>query len=71
MLHAKAPAASQCKRRCGGGRWVLRAAHAARPNTVAGSRRNIEEHYDAGNDMVPRFPSPRAVPRCFGSLARS
>ncbi len=27
---------------------LLAAAHAARSNTLAGSRRNIEEHYDAG-----------------------
>ena len=26
-----------------------------RPNTVAGSRRNIEAHYDAGNDMYRLF----------------
>ncbi|KAK9818144.1 hypothetical protein WJX72_007777 [[Myrmecia] bisecta] len=39
--------------------WVgdklLLAAHLARPNTLQGSRRNIEEHYDAGNDMYKLF----------------
>jgi hypothetical protein len=29
---------------------LLAAAHAARSNTLEGSRRNIEEHYDAGED---------------------
>lgn len=26
-----------------------------RPNTLAGSRKNIEAHYDAGNDMYRLF----------------
>ncbi|KAL4856846.1 Tuberculostearic acid methyltransferase UfaA1 [Chlorella vulgaris] len=34
---------------------LLAAAHATRSNTLAGSRRNIEEHYDAGNDMYKLF----------------
>jgi cyclopropane-fatty-acyl-phospholipid synthase len=34
---------------------ALAAAHAARSNTAAGSRRNIEEHYDAGNAMYKLF----------------
>ena len=34
---------------------ALMAAHKTRSNTVAGSRRNIEEHYDAGNDMYRLF----------------
>ena len=34
---------------------ALALAHKARSNTVAGSRRNIEEHYDAGNDMYKVF----------------
>ena len=34
---------------------ALAAAHLARSNTVAGSRRTIEEHYDAGNDMYKLF----------------
>ena len=29
--------------------------HSRRGNTVAGSRRNIEEHYDAGNAMYSLF----------------
>ncbi|GAX82389.1 hypothetical protein CEUSTIGMA_g9817.t1 [Chlamydomonas eustigma] len=39
--------------------WVgdklLWLAHLGRPNTIAGSRRNIEEHYDAGNAMYRLF----------------
>ncbi|KAL4447595.1 hypothetical protein ABPG75_004814 [Micractinium tetrahymenae] len=34
---------------------LLAMAHAARSNTLEGSRRNIEEHYDAGNDMYKLF----------------
>lgn len=34
---------------------LLYLAHLARPNTIDGSRRNIEEHYDAGNDMYRLF----------------
>lgn len=34
---------------------LLYLAHKARPNTLEGSRRNIEEHYDAGNDMYATF----------------
>lgn len=30
-------------------------AHQARPNTIAGSRRNIEAHYDLGNDFYGLF----------------
>jgi predicted NAD/FAD-binding protein/cyclopropane fatty-acyl-phospholipid synthase-like methyltransferase len=34
---------------------LLNLAHRARSNTREGSRRNIEEHYDAGNDMYSLF----------------
>ncbi len=34
---------------------ALYLAHLGRSNTVEGSRRNIEEHYDAGNDMYRLF----------------
>ncbi|KAF5839621.1 cyclopropane fatty acid synthase [Dunaliella salina] len=34
---------------------LLYLAHLRRPNTIAGSRKNIEEHYDAGNDMYKLF----------------
>lgn len=34
---------------------VLYWAHRKRSNTVEGSRKNIEEHYDAGNDMYRLF----------------
>lgn len=33
------------------GEKVLYIKHKLRPNTVEGSRKNIEEHYDSGNDM--------------------
>lgn len=32
-------------------RWLSRAAHAFRPNTRRGARRNIAAHYDLGNDF--------------------
>eukprot|EP00798_Chlamydomonas_sp_ICE-L_P032282 gene32282-16848_t len=39
--------------------WVgdrlLHLYHLARPNTIEGSRKNIEEHYDAGNEMYKLF----------------
>ncbi len=31
--------------------WLLRMAHRLRPNTKAGSRKNIHAHYDLGNDF--------------------
>ena len=34
---------------------MLHLAHMGRSNTAAGSRRNIEEHYDAGNEMYKLF----------------
>lgn len=34
---------------------VLYLAHLSRPNTVQGSRKNIAEHYDAGNAMYKLF----------------
>ncbi|KAG1678525.1 hypothetical protein FOA52_014559 [Chlamydomonas sp. UWO 241] len=34
---------------------LLWLAHQRRPNTIEGSRKNIEEHYDAGNDMYKLF----------------
>jgi cyclopropane-fatty-acyl-phospholipid synthase len=40
------------------GGWALRAWHALRPNTRAGSRRNIATHYDLGNDFFALFLSP-------------
>jgi cyclopropane-fatty-acyl-phospholipid synthase len=32
-------------------RWMITASHLLRPNTRAGSKRNIEAHYDLGNDF--------------------
>jgi cyclopropane-fatty-acyl-phospholipid synthase len=40
------------------GAWALRAAHALRRNTRAGSRRNIAAHYDLGNGFFRLFLSP-------------
>jgi len=37
---------------------LLRAAHALRRNTRAGSRRNIAAHYDLGNELFALFLSP-------------
>lgn len=37
------------------GERALALAHRTRSNTAAGSRRNIEEHYDAGNEMYRLF----------------
>ena len=34
------------------GRWRARLAHRLRVNTRAGSRRNIRQHYDLGNDLL-------------------
>ncbi len=38
--------------------WALRAAHALKRNTRAGSRRNIAAHYDLGNEFFALFLSP-------------
>src|SRR5688572_350013 len=32
-------------------RWMMRVGHVLRPNTRAGAKRNIEAHYDLGNDF--------------------
>ena len=40
------------------GAGLLRLAHAARANTLFGSRSNIAQHYDAGNDMYKVFLDP-------------
>ncbi|GFR51020.1 hypothetical protein Agub_g13347 [Astrephomene gubernaculifera] len=37
------------------GERLLFLAHLRRPNTIQGSRKNIEEHYDAGNAMYKLF----------------
>ena len=39
-------------------RWLLRAAHALRANTRAGSRRNIHAHYDLGNEFYGLWLDP-------------
>jgi len=42
-------------------RIALRARHKSRANTVAGSRRNIAEHYDLSNDFFRLFLDERMV----------
>ncbi|MCC6559901.1 MAG: class I SAM-dependent methyltransferase [Xanthomonadales bacterium] len=37
------------------GGWLMRAAHGLRRNTRDGSRRNIAEHYDLGNELFSLF----------------
>ena len=39
-------------------RWVLRLKHMLRSNTRKGSRRNIEAHYDLGNDFYAQWLDP-------------
>ena len=43
---------------------VYRARHAARANTRAGSRRNIAEHYDLGNDFYRLWLDPSMTYSC-------
>ncbi|MEP7363423.1 MAG: cyclopropane-fatty-acyl-phospholipid synthase family protein [Acidobacteriota bacterium] len=43
------------------GRFVERARHALRANTVSGSRRNIAEHYDLSNDFFRLFLDRRML----------
>ena len=35
-----------------------------RPNTLVGARKNIEEHYDVGNDMYSLFLDPSMTYSC-------
>ena len=39
-------------------RWMITAWHKLRPNTRAGARRNIEAHYDLGNDFYSLWLDP-------------
>lgn len=41
-----------------GRRWLHRLRHFRRKNSQAGSRRNIQEHYDLGNDFYRLFLDP-------------
>lgn len=47
---------------------LLAAAHATRSNTLAGSRRNIEEHYDAGGHCCQCFNTLMARLQLMGAL---
>ena len=44
--------------------WTYRAAHGLRRNTRAGSRRNVAEHYDLGNDFYRLFLDPTMAYSC-------
>lgn len=44
--------------------WAYRAAHGLRPNTRAGSRRNVAEHYDLGNGFYRLFLDPTMAYSC-------
>lgn len=46
------------------GDGLLRLAHATRANTLLGSRSNIAQHYDAGNDMYKLFLDPSMTYSC-------
>ena len=46
------------------GAKLLLLSHLRRSNTISGSRRNIEEHYDAGNDMYRLFLDPSMTYSC-------
>ncbi|MCB1788915.1 MAG: class I SAM-dependent methyltransferase [Gammaproteobacteria bacterium] len=46
------------ERRHGIVRWLTRAQHRLRRNTLRGSRRNISAHYDLGNDFYARWLDP-------------
>jgi cyclopropane-fatty-acyl-phospholipid synthase len=51
------------------GRWRARLAHVLRVNTRAGSRRNIRQHYDLGNDFFALFLDDTMTYSC-GIFAR-
>ncbi|KAG2492394.1 hypothetical protein HYH03_009340 [Edaphochlamys debaryana] len=59
VLTANAVVAEQERGHLGLLNWVgerlLYLSHLKRPNTIQGSRKNIEEHYDAGNSMYKLF----------------
>jgi len=44
--------------------WTYRAAHGLRRNTRVGSRRNVAEHYDLGNDFYRLFLDPTMAYSC-------
>jgi cyclopropane-fatty-acyl-phospholipid synthase len=44
--------------------WAYRAGHGLRRNTRAGSRRNVAEHYDLGNDFYRLFLDPTMAYSC-------
>jgi len=46
------------------GQFLSRAAHGLRRNTPKGSRRNIEAHYDLGNDFFEQFLDPTMTYSC-------
>jgi cyclopropane-fatty-acyl-phospholipid synthase len=46
------------------GRFVNRMMHLRRPNTLHGSRKNIEDHYDLSNDFFRLFLDPTMMYSC-------
>ncbi|MDQ7826536.1 MAG: cyclopropane-fatty-acyl-phospholipid synthase family protein [Candidatus Eremiobacteraeota bacterium] len=44
--------------------WISRILHLLRKNTPSGSRRNIHEHYDLGNDFFSLFLDPTMTYSC-------
>ncbi|KAI8475498.1 MAG: cyclopropane fatty acid synthase [Monoraphidium minutum] len=68
LVVANARALNEQKGLLGAFSWVgdrlLHWAHLQRSNTIEGSRRNIEEHYDAGNAMYALFLDPSMTYSC-------
>lgn len=46
------------------GEWILAQANKARPNTIAGSKENIKQHYDLGNEIYELFLDPSMTYSC-------
>ncbi len=46
------------------GRWLNRWRHSANANTLLGSRRNIQAHYDLSNEMYKMFLDPSLMYSC-------
>ena len=46
------------------GRWLNRWRHGANANTLLGSKRNIQAHYDLSNDMYKKFLDPSMMYSC-------
>ncbi|GBF87498.1 cyclopropane fatty acid synthase [Raphidocelis subcapitata] len=68
LVVANARALNEQRGLLGAFSWIgdrlLHWAHLQRSNTIEGSRRNIEEHYDAGNAMYSLFLDPTMTYSC-------